>query len=173
MGASVNDDRRQENNREYLDHWSRPLPYRFRFSEVIGKVIKLSDGSNSIWRLDPRDGGWSRDDDLAGIFDVEYDIGVLSPGPFVDYVETARAAAGVGDGRLRELYEDLLANYAELRDARPAGGPLVDLLHRRQELQLTTYRMFENELNRRGHPAAEPWVADLAERDPNWALRPC
>jgi hypothetical protein len=172
MVAGVDDDRRREDNREYLDNWSRPLPYRFRFSDVIGKVIKLPDGSNSLWRLDPGDGGWSRDDDLAGIFDVEYDIGVLFPGPFVDYVETARAAAGVGEGRLRELYDTLLANYAELRDARRAGGALVDLLHRRQELQLATYRVFENELSRRGHPAAEPWVADLAERDPNWALRP-
>jgi hypothetical protein len=115
------------------------------------------DGEATVWCLDPGTGAWITDPDLAREIarDIRTDqLDPLTPRQFVDIVETIRAARLTGDGAVFALYETITAIHAaveaEQRRLTPEEMALLGGLRQR------TYRMFEDELARRGNPAAEP-----------------
>ncbi len=145
------------------------LPSMFRFEDLIAKFRRAPEGGYGVWRLDLTTGGWLRDDMLVRLYLYEREVSVLFPPDFIDLVETARAHAGVGEGEIKGRYEELAAHlddcYQVFTETRRTPRPMLDRLWR---LQLATYRAFERDLRRRRDPAAEPELADRAERQRNW-----
>jgi hypothetical protein len=109
--------------------------------------------------LDWETGGWQLANEL--VYEVVGaagpDVFLLTPADFVDAVEAERGARLTGDGPVFALYETvnaiLDAAQAQDRVATPEERALIRGLRRR------TYRMFEEELRRRGDPAADPDLA--------------
>jgi hypothetical protein len=145
------------------------LPSMFKFEEVIAKFRPAPEGGYGVWRLDPATGGWLRDDMLVRLYMYEQEVSLLFPPDFIDLVETARAHAGVGEGDTKRQYEELAAHldecYRVFCETRRTPRPMVDHLWR---LQLATYRAFESDLRRHHDVAAEPELADRAERERDW-----
>jgi hypothetical protein len=128
----------------------------FTYNTRPVKVVETAEGRLLGWALDWDTGGWQPANEL--VYEVvgapSPDVFELAPADFVDAVEAERGARLTGDGPVFALYETvnaiLDAAEEQDRDATPEERALVRGVRQR------TYRMFEEELRRRGDPAADP-----------------
>src|SRR5690606_37509536 len=142
----------------------RGLPY---------KIVKTPNGRMTSWRLDPETGGWeSVNHCIMEILFANYNIDLDTEEDYVEYpvsreefileVERLRDRHGHGDETIRVMYE---AANAILAKAKAEGRePTPEEQEQEQELEFIirrkTFVMFEEKLQREGHPGADPSVAD-------------
>jgi hypothetical protein len=130
----------------YYEYYTRPV-----------KLEETPDGRMRAWALDWETGGWVLANDL--IFKIvsaapSDEVFRLTPDDFVDAVEFERGRRLNGDGPVFALYETVKAIGAV---ADSEGRRLtLDEIALMKGLRRRTYRMFEEELQRRGDPAADP-----------------
>jgi hypothetical protein len=122
------------------------------------RPVKLLPGRDRpvMWWLDPATGSWVQEPDLVRELaeaDRSEDPQPLTADQFVDVVEVIRCRL-TGDGDVYALYETASAIYAmaDLEQRRLTTEEMALL----RGLRRQTYRMFEEELARRGNPAAQP-----------------
>jgi len=133
----------------YFSYFTRPV-----------KILEAPDRVLVAWALDWDTGGWVPADELVTeILGATYqDVFRLTPQMFVDEVEGERGARLSGDAPVFALYETInsILDTAQSEDRimTDEERALVTGLRRK------TYRMFEEELRRRGDPAAEPELVD-------------
>jgi hypothetical protein len=130
----------------YYTYYTRPV-----------KILQTADGRRVGWALNWETGGWEPADELVGaVFGAtrQDDIFNVTPDDFVDEVEAERGDRLTGDGPVYALYETInsILDLARAQNRRldPEEAAVVRGLRRR------TYRMFEEDLKRRGDLAADP-----------------
>lgn len=135
------------------------LPSYFRYYASPVKMVATSAGGVQAWRVSIDTGGWEAANDLVDeiLFAVGGEIFVLTVEDFVQEVERYRARYLVGEGPIFALYETVRALTAvERRERRyltPQERAIVHGIRRK------TFVMFEEELQRRGDPGADPSLA--------------
>ncbi|TDB97101.1 hypothetical protein E1091_08765 [Micromonospora fluostatini] len=123
------------------------------------KIVATPDGGARLWRLSANDGAWREENDLMVdvVFAVGGEVFSLDVDRFVQEVERYRARYLSGDGPIFALYETVDAIVAaeerERRRLTPTERAMVHGIRRK------TFVMFEEELQRAGHPGADPTLA--------------
>lgn len=136
------------------------LPSYYTYHTRPVKLTETAEGGMSAWALDWETGGWARATQLIDeiLFAAGGDVFKVRPDDFVDAVEFERGRRLSGDAPVFALYETINAILAGAREEnRPTTLEEKALI---RGLRRKTYRMFEEELRRRGDPAADP---DLLE----------
>lgn len=135
---------------------AQQVPMYFLFRRRPVKLLPDDQGRPTMWWLDLTTGSWVQEPDLMRQL-AEADR-IEEPEPltaeqFVDVVEAVRTRL-TGAGDVYALYATASAIYAmaELDQRRLTPDEMALL----RGLRRQTYRMFEEDLARRGHPAAQP-----------------
>lgn len=135
------------------------LPSYFRYYDAPIKIVVTPAGTMQAWRVSIKTGGWESVNELIDeiLFAVGGEIFVDSVEEFVQEVESYRAHYLSGDGPIFALYETVDAIIAaEEREQRYLTDEEVALV---EGIRRKTFVMFEEELQRRGDPAADPSLA--------------
>lgn len=144
---------------EVYDPPGLSLPYYFVYRKFPGKMVSSPNGGAAIWRISADTGGWSPRNDIADeiLHGTTTDVSEISRAEFVQRTEWTRGRYLRGDGPVHALYETIRAveesAEAEKRKLTDTERALVEGLRRK------TFVMFEEELRRRGDPAADPSLA--------------
>jgi hypothetical protein len=135
---------------------TQPEPMYFVFRRRPVKLLPGTVGPPVLWWLDLTTGAWVQEPDLVrGLAEAKFtdEPEPLTPDQFVDVVEAIRSRL-TGEGDVHALYETASDIYAmaELEQRRLTPDEMAVL----RGLRRQTYRMFEEDLARRGDPAAQP-----------------
>ncbi|KXK59482.1 hypothetical protein AWW66_23980 [Micromonospora rosaria] len=135
------------------------VPSYYLYYDSPVKVVGTPDGGARLWRLSADDGAWKERNDLFVdvVLAVGGDVFTIDVSRFVQEVEWYRARYLSGEGPIFALYETVDAIVAvaegERRRLTPAEQAMVHGIRRK------TFVMFEEELQRAGHPGADPTLA--------------